>query len=205
MPDDPIDVLEAQEIPPAVGEAFRVAFDLAATPTTLADWVTAVADLVATVYRDDIDAVCLTSSSPHSLEVDGDTCRCRGVFDALLLAHAREDDAGFVVRSRDPISDDPVTISRDDQIAFDPSDGILSVAVSADVVSPDYFEAPPRIAYARFNQYTNAFVGEETYRTWARQTEGVPSMALTLPVAIDLSRAMAAALPASVFRDSVEE
>lgn len=185
------DDLERTPIDPAVADQFRTSFGLDAAPTTLAEWVERSADVLAAGIQA-IDQPLTTGSSCHTVELDAGSYHATGLVEALVLAFRRGPNTDVLVRSRSPLDDATVGLRvSGETIAASPSEAVISFGVARDVVAPAYFSVPPHIAYRRFNQYVNAFPGNDAYHRWARRTDDVRSIVLPIPDGVAAIRSIA--------------
>lgn len=151
-------------------------------PTTLEEWWMAVLDQ----YEENDVAVGLSdlySESPtrHEVRVGGRVRYTYCAMDALQAA-VMEDQASVRVRSVDPVSATPVTFTVDDDgVDVSPEGALLCFGMS---LTPEDVEVVGSLAEWSVQddkdaiqtgvcQYTNAFESEETYETWAAETESV--------------------------------
>lgn len=186
------DDLEGTPIDPAVAEQFRTSFGLDAAPTTLADWAERSADVLAAGIQAIDRPLTTTDSSCHTVELDAGSYHATGLVEALVLAFRRGSNTDVLVRSESPLDDATVGLRvSGETIAASPPEAVISFGVARNVVAPAYFSVPPHIAYRRFSQYVNAFPGNDAYHTWARRTDGVRSMALSIPDGVAAIRAIA--------------
>lgn len=63
-------------------------------------------------------------------------------------------------------------------------DSLAGRRVTRDAVAPDYFDAPPDIAYRRFSRYANVVPGEQAYERWANRTDDAVTVALSISDAL---------------------
>lgn len=151
-------------------------------PATLEEWWVAVADQYAaeelTVGRGD-----LYSETPtrHEVRVDGRIRYANCALDALQAA-AMESESPVTVRSVDPVSAAPVTITvGEDDPTVSPEGALVCFGSTIDV---DDVEAAGSLAAWSLQddeseirgsvcRYTNAFESEETYEAWAAESESV--------------------------------
>ncbi len=182
--------LEGYDIPSEVSKRFQTAFGLDEPPVTLAAWAAATSQLLDTArFSQRFDKLCQTPSSRHQVRIGGLIAHYQGVFDTLLLPFIYDVPAEIVVRSKSPLSDRVIEIglTRND-VTTSPADAVISFGVATDVVTSDYLEVPSRVAYYRFNQYTNAFSTERAYKRWTDTTQDAVSMPLPVSVGFALAR-----------------
>lgn len=181
--------LEDRDIPPDVADQFRVAFGLDGTPSNLAEWAEATARLIETaIIKETFDDWCRVSTSRHEIR-SAESAYYRGLFDALLVSFIRANSAEFTIRSQSPVSERVVDVHIDGcETSFDPDGAVMSFGVATDVVATEYFEVPDRIAYNRFNQYTNAFASLSAYERWTDATPEAVTMVIPLSTGVALAQ-----------------
>jgi hypothetical protein len=159
-------------LPPRVGARIEEAFGLDRRPESLVELAVAVrrrldaappgtgALTVADLYEVD--------ESPHAVRVGGRTHRVRSVLDGYVLAAL--DPRPVEVRSRDPVTDDAVTVRLDDDdAAVDPAAAVVSVGAPADATWRDSLTADD--AYETLCPRAGVFADEGSCREWADRTD----------------------------------
>lgn len=170
------------DLPTDFAEHVAAASGLDEPPATLAAWWRTLIDDYAesgeTIGLDD-----LYSEEPtrHEVRANGRVNYAYCALDALTAA-VLEDDARVTVRSIDPVSAAPVTVTVDrDAVAVSPEDALLCFGSNADeaaVRAAGSFaewtmEADHSTVEAAVCAHTNAFESETTYERWASRTESV--------------------------------
>lgn len=178
---------EGIELPTDFAEHMATLTDIDTPPATMEELWTAVGNQYSendlTVGLDD-----LYSEAPtrHEVHVDG---RVRYTYCALdaLMAAVIEEQTPVTVRSIDPVTATPVTITvSGDAVEVSPEEALICYGSDID---PADVEAVGSLAawsvqddkdeiQTSVCQYTNAFENEATYEEWASQTE---SLTASLP------------------------
>ena len=195
MPSDPTDATyRGPTVPDAMGEAIRRVLGLAEAPSTLGDWIDALARVA---ERDgialDADALCTTEESPHRATVDGESQHYACVQDPLVLPFLLDGAGPVTVQTESPESGDRITLTvTADRIETEPRGVVLSFGVDADLEGPDG-RASPALAYRSFCPYGHAFVTRDEYERWA---DGVDAHTMAVPAAevLEWARAIGAVL-----------
>ena len=193
MPPTPTDTTyRGPSIPDAMGAAIRRALGLAEPPSTLGDWVDALAGVA---DREgitlDADALCTTEASPHRAKFDGRTQHYACAQDPLVLPFLLDGAGPVTVETESPESGEAITLTvTTDGIESDPRGAVLSFGVDADVEAPET-GVTPALAYEHFCPYGHAFASLEEYERWA---DGVDAHTVAVPAteALGWARAIAA-------------
>lgn len=181
--------LENTAIVPEVAEQFRISLGLEETPETLATWAEATSETLNHGFRNNIPQRSAAEAFRHKVRVNQDTYYCQGLFEAMVLPFVSKEATEFQIRSRSPLSGSDVEIRATcDSLSVNPEEALTSFGVAENVVTAEYFDVPPDIAYHRFNQYTNVFPDERAYDYWTERTDDVVVMALPIPDALVLTQ-----------------
>lgn len=189
--------IDEREMPSRVAEQFAVALGLEQQPDTLGDWVDGTAKrLEAAGITFGVDEMCLTDSSPHRAQTDGETRYFACVLDALLLPFLLDDFREVEVRTKSPVSDSAteVRVSETD-IVVEPSGAVMSFGIAGDTTPPDSRDGVLGFGTAQFCPYINAFVDEAEYDRWAEETPEAVTMPLPLEDGFELASALRSKLP----------
>lgn len=198
MPPHPTDTTyRGPSLPAEMGAAIRRALGLAEAPSSLGDWIDALASVA---DRDgitlDADALCTTDDSPHRAEFDGRTQHYACAQDPIVLVFLDDAAAPVTVETESPVSGEPVRLTvTADGIETDPPGAVLSFGVDADVEAPEN-GVRPALAYERFCPYGHAFATRAEYERWA---DGVDAHTIGVPAteALEWARAVAAVAESS--------
>lgn len=186
-----------REMPADVAERFEIALGLAETPRTLGDWLEAtVTRLSAAGVTLGVDQLCLTDASPHRAEIDGETRYFACVLDTLVLPFVLDEPGPVAVRTRSPVTGDPIDVDVTRQGVAAPADAVMSFGVAADVPPPDERDGVLAFGTAVFCPYINAFATEREYEAWAAETPEAVTMALPLAEGFALAERLARHLTA---------
>ena len=170
------------ELPSDFAEHAATVSGLDTPPATLEEWWSAGAEQ----YSEEgitVGLADLYSDTPtrHEVHVNGRVRYTHCALDALEAAII-EDQSPVTVRSIDPVTGTPVTITvSDDSVEASPEGALICFGSTID---PEDIEAAGSLAAwsvqddksevkASVCQYTNAFESEATYEEWASQTESV--------------------------------
>lgn len=190
MTDETLD-LANRTLPAEVAEQFGIAFGLDKKPDTLADWVAISANHFGAIDSGTFRNRWVSGGTRVNVSRDDETCQPKGLFTGLLVAVAGSPDPVAHITAEPPDGKHTIEIHiTTEGCTIEPNEAVMSFGVAENIVSPPYFDVPPAIAYARFAQYTHAFAGPQEYQAWSRRAEGVTSMSLPMPVAIETAEAM---------------
>lgn len=179
--------LDDHELPTAVAEQFEISLGLDEPPGTLEQWVAETAGVLGREYVHHApDALCVTESSRHEASVDGTPRNYRWFLDILLLPFVRDDPATVRFRSYSPIEGSVIegTVTRN-EVSVEPGAAVVSVGAATDVVSAEYLDVPPSLAFDRFCPHVQAFPDVAAYERWASTSDGV-----TTPIPLDVGFAL---------------
>lgn len=180
--DDDLDVA----LPDAVAEAFRTSLDADESPQTLAGWV----DLLAALFDDWPPAVadlCHTTDGPHRARVAAQSFRFACVLDAMLLPFLRDEPATITSNLQGGDGDITMRVTR--QTVTGPSDAVVSFGAAS---RPPEGTVTSAHAYGAICPFIHVFPDRLAYADWAADVDGA-TMALSLPTALGLAKAMAEA------------
>lgn len=170
------------ELPAEFAEHAASVSGLDTPPETLEAWWTAVFDQFSEIDRS-IGLEDMYSEEPTRHEVRAND-RVRYAYCAVdaLAAAVMEPQGAVTVRSIDPVSGRPVTISvSDDAVQVAPEEALICYGSSLD---PEVVDVAGSFAAwsvqtdhdaveAAVCRYTNAFESEDTYERWASEVESV--------------------------------
>jgi hypothetical protein len=177
------------EVPDELASHFQRVFGLAVRPDTYGEWASAIVDGFA-VHHDralSTDDLCDTEKSPHSATVGGETTHYVCVQDPIVVGLLAEEPV--TVESTPPTADEPVTIefAPDGTVTAEPAGSLLSFGIDPEADAPE--RVTPEAMYGLVCPYGHAFPDDESYETWARETDAVTDV-LSVPAGIAVMGAL---------------
>ena len=170
-------------LPSEVASAFQTSLDADTAPRTLVDWVGLLDDLVDD-WPPAVDDLCHAADGKHRADAGAQSFRFACVLDAMLLPFLRDDPV--TVTSQLQGADGDISFRVTDTEITGPTDAVISFG-AAD--RPPQGEVTPAHAYGVICPYIHTFPDRPAYADWAATVDG-PTMALSLPTALGLAKAM---------------
>lgn len=168
----------------AVAAAFETSLDTDSTPRSLADWVDVLADRFP-AWPPAVEDLCHDAEGAHHAVTGPQSFRFTCVLDAMLLPFLHGE--ATTVTSRVPGTADVVTVHVTQTAVTGSPDAVVSFG-AAD--RPPAGAVTAEHAYGVICPFVHTFPDEDAYAAWAA-TVDAPTMALSLPDALGLAKAMA--------------